>query len=864
MLKVTLRNLFANKLRLLLTGFAIVLGVSFVSGTFMFTDTLGKSFENLFAEINKGVDIVVSDSKTPNPNTFADNVKPLPASYLDVVKNTPGVKHAVGDILSKATMLKKDGKTPIKNSPNAPNLGSAWINDPDLGSFHIKTGHSPQNPNEFVTDASAAKNGDLKLGDLVEIKFNNNQGTFKLVGTAKFGKSENAAGATMALFELNTAQKLMGYEGKYTAIEAKVKDVSTLDETIDKINEQLPAPYKAISGADQAKKSTAEIKKQLGFFTTFLLVFSGIAVFVSAYIIANTFSILIAQRSRDLALLRALGASRKQILRSVMGESIIIGALASVLGLFGGIALAYGLRALLEAFGASFPSTPLQFETRTAVVGFLVGFTATVLSAIIPARRASHIPPVAALRDNTVETTLSRKRRLSSATVLLIFAAIFLWFGLFGHVGPKLAFLGIGALLAFFTVTSVAPMVVKPLTDAIRAVLRLPLVVLSFGRYKKTKFFGSRSFISDLAKLNTQRNPRRTAITASALMIGVGLVTSVIVLVGSAKASVAKILSDNLTADYVVSSNQFQPFSHEVVNEVQKLPSVASVYGMQSSYWSRNDGKEEQVLGADSAALRSVFKMKIPSQQTQAFNSGGVLVDKAKLKNLKLNVGNKLTMKFVNETISVPIVGTYDTKKLPNQSGFIIPRSLYAQAYPDPSDVIVFVNGKPNEQDLTAIQVKKVVDKFPGLAFENQQDFIKTQEKNLDAFLALMTGLLLLAIIIAVLGIVNTLALSVIERTRELGLLRGVGTKRRQLRQMIRNESVNISFVGAILGVIIGIAFGILIVASLHKEGITELRIPIGRILAIVLVSGIAGVLASIFPARRASRIDILKAIEAT
>lgn len=854
MWRATLRGLFAKKFRLVLTSIAIVLGVAFMAGTFVLTDTLGSVFDNLFANTTKGVDAVVRSKepfKAANQAGGGEQTRPpVPASLVDVVQDVEGVDLAQGNLLGYALVTGTDGEA-IQNQ--APTFGNPWFPKGESvnQSSEIVKGRPPRAPDEVALDLKTFEDGKFRIGDTARISFLTvAPREFEVVGTFLFGGKKDAlVGATLAAFEPETAQEVMNRVDQWDIIEVKADSGISQTELRDNIRrtlrqEGLGKDYESITGAELAKEQSDELKQNLSFFNTFLLVFALIALFVGAFVIYNTFSITVAQRIRELGLLRALGASGKQVVGSVVAEAFVVGALSSVLGVVLGILIVPPLQGLLAAFGIDLPGGSLQIQPRTIVLSFLVGTGVTMVSALGPARRASKIPPIAALRDQAFDGGAGRRRYIWG-TVLLGLGVLALVNGLFGNLsgGRAAMFVGISALLVFVGVAMLSPLVAKPAAR-----------LLTWPAIKGNYITGI------LARENAQRNPRRTAATAAALMIGLALVSAIAIMSQSFKTTFRDAIEDQTTADFILSPTGFAPFSPEAAQAVRnELPGSTVVEYRFGTI--QVDGDSIGVLGASPDFPEMTDAGLLPGARMRQFAAGGVLVYEDTAKDRGLKVGDELAVNFPNGPGTLAVQGFFDDKKaLPSDADWIVSTADWS-GFPDPQDFYVGVI-KPDDVSTkeAAKVVNEIADRFGGIEADNKAEFIDRQIAQFDQILGLMYVLLLLAVIIALVGIINTLALSVYERTREIGLMRAVGMSRKQLKRMIRGEAMITASFGSLLGLAIGLFFGVMIVQAFASEGIT-LAIPVPLLVIFGVLAALAGLAAGVPPARRAARLDVLDAI---
>jgi putative ABC transport system permease protein len=843
MLKATLKGVLAHKIRLLLTALAVVLGVGFVAGTYVLTDTLNSTFDNLFEEVTAGVDVSVrAESGFGDEASLTSARDTVPAGLLETVARVEGVRAADGALAGHTQYVDKQGEAVVTGG--APTLGVNWTDVPELNPLRLRDGRPPRGPGEVLMDAGTAKKHDFAVGDEVRILFKGPPADFTIVGVAGFGEADNLAGATLAVFDTETTQRVLDKVGRYDTVDAVGDDTVSPLELRTRIQNAVPG-YEAVTGTQVADEQAEEVKDALAFFGTFLLVFAGISLFVGAFMILNTFSILVAQRTRELALLRALGASRGQVLASVVGEAAIVGLVASAAGVGLGILVAVGLKALLAAFGVDLPGGGLVVKPRTIVVSMVVGELVTLVAAVGPARRASKLPPMAALGGAGTEAGGSLRRRTIAGVLVVAAGMAALGAGLFADGGIELV--GLGAGLTFIGVALLMPLFAQPMA----AVLGRPLPRLS----------GVTGISAKLARQNALRNPRRTASTAAALTIGLGLVGCVAVLAASVVESGAAIVDRALAADYILSTDQFTPtISTGVAGRLSQQPELGAVTGLKAGEL-KVDGSTEQLNAGDADDLAQLLNIEMVTGDIAALGRGEVLVVDTEAEDRNVAVGDVLPVTFARTgDRELRVGGTYERNQL--LGSYTVSTETYLENFSEQLDFVVMAKAAPEVSAAAArAAVDRVAEGFPNVEVRDQVEFKAEQKRQINQALGLVSALLGLAIIIAFLGIVNTLALSVFERTRELGLLRAVGMARRQVRGMVRGESVIISVMGAVIGLAVGVLFGWALVTDFSSSGISDLVIPVGQLVTYVVVAGILGVLAAVFPARRAARLDVLKAI---
>jgi putative ABC transport system permease protein len=843
MWKVTWRNLFARKLRLALSGFAIVLGVAFVSGSFIFTDAMGGAFAGIIKGSTADVEIApagVGDFDS------APDARTIPASLVPKLEKLPeaGSVHPFNQVQS-LYVIGKSGKLVGGNGP--PGLG---YSDTDTRAITGKPvvqyvdGHHPHGTGEIALDVDTAKKAHYSLGDTVTLV---TPGTppkieVKLVGLVNFGEG-SLAGATLTLFDPHAMQQLFfGGRDAYSGISLNTAPGVSQEQLRDAAAPLLPHGVTARTGDAVAKAGQASLEKVLGFLNTFLLVFAAIAMIVGTFLIVNTFSILVAQRSRELALLRAMGASRRQVNRSVLAEAFVVGVVGSTLGLGAGYLLALGLRALfsligLDLSGASFPVMP-----RTVGVSYAVGVIVTMIAAYLPARRAARIPPVAAMRDDVALPEASLHRRLLVGTAMIAVGIVLMVIGLAVAGSKGLLVAGIGMLLILIGVSLMSPVIGRPLVHGLGAVYR--------------RLFGT---VGVLASQNATRNPRRTAATASALMIGLTLVALMSILGQSATASTDKAIKATLTSQFVISNAIGTPFSPGVAKQVRGVDGVDAVAEFRQAF-PKVDGKGASVAAADPQQLAKALRFPMVAGALEALKPGTTIVDAKTAQTRRLHVGDTVKMKFQAGVVPVKVVGVFGGGGVP--ADFLVTFDTLTKGGLAPLDSLVFITKKDSASTAhIRTAVEKITKDLPTVTLKDPNQFAEAQKSQIDFFLNVIYALLGLAVVIAILGIVNTLALSVIERTREIGLLRAVGLSRRQLRRMVRLESVIVAVLGAVLGVGMGLIFGVALQRAVADQGIDVLSIPWARLVIFVVLAAVVGVLAAVLPARRAAKLDVLRAI---
>lgn len=839
MFKATIRSLLSHKLRLGMTALAIVLGVAFVGGTFILTDTLNDTFETLFKDVNAGTDVIVRGTSELDDDSGSRS--PVPAELVEEISQLEGVSVAEGGVFGYAQFLDKDGEV---IAPQAPTLGVNWADNDELSPLRLRDGAEPVDDNDVAMDAGTADRYGFAVGDQVTVITLDGANEYDLTGIFRFGSADNLAGATLAAFETTTAQRVMDRVGRFDEVAVIGEEDLTDRELSRAVAQAVGQEFDVITSGDLAAEQTAEIKEGLGFFSTMLLTFAAIALFVGSFLISNTFSIIVAQRTRELALMRAIGASRAQVMRSITAEATITGVIAGVIGVGAGVLVAMGLKALLEAIGIDTPTRGVVITPKAIYVPLIAGVVVTVLSAIGPARRATKVPPVAALRDDFAFPQELTRRRIVLGFALLVASIALLLGSLFFGDGSAIALVGLGALGIFLGMAAIAPLLVDPMVKVIGAPmarwLRVP------GR---------------LARDNSMRNPRRTASTAAALMIGLALVGFVTIFAASINASTVKLIEGSTRFDFILQTTNFQAVSPTAAENLTALPEVESAVGLRGGEF-KLENESKFLLGTDIEDAAKVVRLDVTSGSLEDAYDGGLLVGEPEAEVYGFEAGDTVTLTF-GRTGDQDLVIEAIYERNPLAGNYILSLPDYEANYEDQLDFLIAVLKEPGAsmaQTRSAVEAT-VGESFPNLKVLDKQEYLDDQAAQVDQILGLMTALLGLALIIAFIGIVNTLALSIYERTREIGLLRAIGMSRGQLRRMIRWEAVIVSVLGALLGLVIGMFFGWAVVRDISDQGVTEFRLPFGTLLLFVVIAAIAGVAAAVFPARRAAKLDVLQAI---
>jgi putative ABC transport system permease protein len=833
MRKVSLRNLAAHKIRLALTVLSVVLGTAFVAGSFVFTDTLQRTFDGIFDDTAVGVDVRVSARD--------DNSSGVPLTDLDRLRAVPGVRTVEPGITGQIVLLGSDGKA-VKGG-GAPSLGLSYLpEEQQIGDpFTFRAGGPPTRAGEIALNPGAARLGKLTVGSRTKVLVPS-QGLLDVTLTGIYDTETETGGYIGALFPQPQALQLFT-DGKHVGYVDVAGDGVSQTELRDRIAQALPE-LKAKTGDQVRHDVKQDISNALKFINYFLLAFGAIALLVGTFIIYNTFSMLVAQRLRELALLRAIGASRRQISRSVLLEAALVGLVGSAIGIAGGVGLAYGLRALLNAFNVGLPSGALQLRPRTVLIALAIGIGVTMFSAYSPARRAAKIAPVAAMREEFASTGTSLRRRTALGVAAALLGAAGLVAGATAKPGGGAAgLIGLGALGLILGVLLGAPALSRPVIGVLGAGLG--------------PVFGA---VGRLARTNAVRNPRRTAATAFALTLGLMLVTTIAVFGASAKKSINGLVDNDVTADYILTGPDAIGVPVAAAPAVAKVSGVAATVAMHPAQV-KIDNRSEFGTGVD-GPLAQVIRYRI-LQGSDDLSGRALLVGQKWAKDNNLRVGSPVPMLTADQqTVTATVGGIYEDSQL--LGNWLTSGSLYRELTPSRvlSDEVVLIKAAPGA-DLAALRagLEQATDPLVVVQVQDREEFKGEGARQINALLAVLYGLLALAIVIAVLGIINTLALSVIERRREIGMLRAVGVLRPQLRRTIYLESMLIAVFGAIVGVALGLTFGSLFVRTLREQGLDQISAPIGQAVLMLVLAAVVGVLAALWPAVRAARTPPLAAI---
>ena len=845
MIKLTLRGLWSRKLRTTLTFVVVMLGVSLMAGTLVLTDTIKKTFDDLFADVNRGTDVYVR-GVTQFESSFGDTQRPrLDDTIVEDIEAVDGVAVGEPSVQGYAQIIDKDGNPLGDPGFGPPTFGGNWGTVAELNPFTlVQGGRAPEADDELVIDKRSADDAGFDVGDTVGVQTQTGLEKYKLVGIARFGTADSPGGASFALMTLPAAQERVGQPGMIDSVSVVADKGVSQRELADRVKAQVGDDAEVLTGAEITKENQDDIEQGLQFFTGFLTAFAAIALVVGAFVIYNSFTILVAQRNREMALMRAVGATRGQVLRGVLLEAVVIGGLASVAGFLLGLAVTSGLRAVMDAFGFDLPAGDIIVRPDAVVTAVLTGFIVTVASAVVPAMRASRVSPLAAMRDVAVERTTRMWIRVVLAVAITVLGALSLFSGVARDGGVQAV--GLGVLLIFVAAVLFGPVLARPTVEVIGA--PLPAV---------------KGMVGQLARQNAARNPKRTAATASALLIGVAIIAFFLAFNSSLRASIDNVVEEQFVGDYVVNTSTFgfgglPPTLSQRLNELPQVDVAAGIRGVQARIADNNTF----ATGVDPVPAFKLFDLApIQGTPTDLAEPDTIAVFEGRADDKGWSVGDEVDVVFPqygSTTLRVAMI--YANKELAGD--YTIGFSTLDKYVPDPADFAVFARLADGvDPDKARPALEAVADDYPTGELLDVEEYKDATAEQFTPILGLVTVLMLLTIIIAVLGIMNTLALSVLERTRELGLVRAVGGTRRQVRAMIRWESVVIAVLGSTIGLGLGLFFAWSIGKALEEDGFTTYEVPYLWVAGVVVISALFGMLAALYPAWRAGRLDVLDAI---
>jgi putative ABC transport system permease protein len=856
-IRVALRGLLGRKLRATLTALAIILGVAMMSGTYVLTDTIDKAFSTIFDESYAGTDVVVSGKGADiSFQGLEAEAPPVDQALVDEVRGLSDVEAAAGGVADETNtkIIGSDGKA--INTQGAPSLGFGIETGPEVDRFNplnLVGGTWATGDGQVVIDAGTADREGYEVGDTIQIATIQPKQDFEVTGIAKFGDVDSLGTATFAVFDLATAQRLLDREGQVDSISVAGVEGTTPQQLIDEIQPILPAEAQVRSAQAEAEDDKEDVSEFTSFIRYFLLAFAGIALFVGAFVIFNTLSITVAQRTREFATMRTVGASRRQILWSVIVEALTIGIVASIIGLFVGFGLAVGLNELFKALDLELPTANMVFATRTIVVSLLVGTIIALVAGLFPAIRATRVPPIAAVREGfTLPPGRFHRFTPYIALAVLGLALLLLGYSMFRDdldTATRLLSIAGGVLLLFTGVAMISSQLVRPLAYVVG--------------WPARKLGGS---AGKLASGNSARNPGRTAATAAALMIGIALVTFVAVLANGMKASNREAIEEQVSADYVITAQDgFTPFVAAAGDAARESNDAEVVSNVRSDLGKVGDAST-YVTGIDPMTILETYTFDWKEGDDNLVRNLGpndAIVDAKFAEDHDIAVGDTITILTPSgQSVDRRVRGLYEPPPFyPLLGGVSVTIQTFDSYYERPRNQFTFVNVAGDPNDGTTQSLEAAVATFPDAKVQTREAWIDQQDEDFNQFLTMLYVLLALSVIVSIFGMVNTLVLSVFERTRELGMLRAVGMTRRQARSMVRHESVITALIGAALGLPLGIFLAALVTRALQEFDV-RFSIPWGQLVFFAVIAVIVGIVAAIMPARRAAKLNVLRALQ--
>jgi putative ABC transport system permease protein len=853
MIAVALKGILGRKFRTVLTALAIVLGVSMISGTYILTDTINAAFTKVLDSSYKNADAVISGKVAfENNNSDTETTPAFSDSVLTKVKQLPDTAAAAGAVSDQLKLINRDGKVISTGGGEAIATSVDPPADERFNPLKLVSGKWPVGNGQIAIDQRTSEQKHFAVGDSIGVAADDGVQNFEITGVAKYADSSSIGASTIAIFDVPTAQQLFHKVGQLDEIQVAAKSGVSPEKLVSEIQPLLPEAAKVKTAEAQTQENIDDINQATGIFQKVLLAFGIIALFVGAFVIANTLSITIAQRVREFATLRTIGGSRRQVLRTVMLEALIVGLTASLLGLFLGLGIAKGLNAVFAAIGLEFPKNSMVLATRTIVVSIVIGVVVTLLASLRPAIKATRIPPIAAVREGAT-LPVSRLSRFGPVVSIVILAVgvLLLVYGIFGNglaTAARLMALGFGTLILFVGVSLNAKRAVRPLASA-------------FG-WPGSRLGGT---AGALARENAMRNPSRTASTASALMIGLALITFVAILGAGLRSGFNDAVDKLFVADYALTgSNGFDPFTKGADQAVAVTPGVTAVSPIRAGDARIfDDNVQVTAVTPNLAKTVRIDWVKGTTSVPAELGETGAFVSKDYAKDHDLNLGSPIAVKTpTGKVLDLRLKGIFDPPKGGSPFGSVtMSAATFDANYEKPQNLMTMINMKGGVNAENTARLDLSLHSYPDAKIQTAEQFKKTQEKDINLTLNVLYGLLGLSVIISLFGVVNTLVLSVFERTRELGMLRAVGMTRRQVRRMIRQESIITALIGGALGIAVGFFLAILTTQALNDQGVV-LAIPWTTLIIFIVATIVAGMLAAILPARRASRLNILEALQ--
>ena len=842
MLRLTLQTVRARKARFMLTAVAVVLGVAFVAGTFVLTDTISKAYDGMAATKYEGTDAVVRSGNGVHRELGGTARGTIAETVVDQVRAVDGVASADVAVEGVARLVGRNGRLLDESAGQATPIAMAWQASPDLNPLRLVAGHAPNAANEIVVDRASAEVGRFAVGDSVTVLTAAGSARYSVAGIATYGDADDAGGASVVAFTPETAAETVGDVGRIDAVQVVAAPGVSQSELVTRIANALHDPtLNVLTGTAVMDEAIADSHEQMAFLNTFLMIFAVVALVVGGFVIFNAFSITVAQRTKETAMLRAIGSTRTQVLRMVVLESVVVGVVASAVGTVLGIGLAAGLRQLLEGFGAELPQGTLVISSSAIVISMIVGIVVTVLAAYVPARKASKVTPIAALRDVSVDSSGTSVKRAVIGSIVTAFGMLLLVAGVGGGAG---AAVGVGALALFVGVVVLGPIVAPRFTRVVGA------PVAAF-----------RGMTGELARDNASRNPKRTAATASALMIGAALVVFISVFAASVNASIESSVNTSVKSDWIIDTVQQQDgVSPTVARAIDALPETGPVTTVRYAPV-EVAGQALQLSSVDPAAIGRQLDVDVSRGSIGDLGDHGIGVRDTVAEDRDLHIGDDVAMTFAESGEQHFTVAAIYTVKDP-LGDYVVSHTALAANVARVTDSYVLVTNSPGVSSGTvrAAMTTALADN-PAARLNTVEEFTQSIKAQINKMLNLIYVLLFLAVVIALFGIANTLALSVVERRRELGLLRAVGMQRSQVRAAVRWEAALIALLGVTLGTVLGLGFGWVTMQVMASQGLGEMAVPVTRLGIVVIVAALAAVVAAALPARRAARLDVLQAI---